>query len=294
MILDDFRPLVLNAGKAEKILDWNYCNVSSPFARIYYVTEGNAYVKLNGSEYPLTPGHLYLIPPFVLHDNICKETFTHFYVHVYEDSAINGYGSIFDNFDFPIQITSQEIDEVLFERLVKMNPTLRLGNYNPESYNDDHSLQRNINMEKERELGQRMETRAIILFFFSRFLFSAAEKQNSHDERILNVIKYIASCLTDSGLEVIKLAEVACLSVNQFIRRFKKETGLTPLQFITNKRVEKAQILLMKREMDNKNVAYAVGYDDPAYFCKVFKRIVGVSPQQYRSYTFNQILHEQK
>lgn len=268
--------------------DWNYRNVSSPFARIYYITEGNASVKLNGKEYTLTPGHLYLIPPAVPHDNICRQAFTHYYVHVFEDSAINGHGSIFDSFDFPFQITAQDIDGALFDRLVRMNPKLRLGNYNPETYNDNTSLRQNINRGNEMELVQRMEARAIILFFFSRFLLYATEKPDGHDERIRHIIQFITSNLSDSGLEVTQLAEEACLSVNQFIRRFKKETGLTPLQFITNKRIEKAQIMLLEREMNNKNVAYAVGYDDPAYFCKVFKRIVGVSPQQYREYTFNQ------
>lgn len=293
MVLDNFRPLILNAGKAEKMSDWNFRNVSSPFARIYYVTEGRASVKLNGQEYELSPRHLYLIPPFTMHDNICKEAFSHYYAHVYEDPAVNGTGSIFDSFDFPIQIMAQEIDGLLFERLVKMNPQLGLDNYNPESYNDNQSLRQNIDMEKKMELGRRLETRSILLFFFSRFLLSATEKQADRDERISRVIQFIVSRLPDTELEDGQLAEMACLSVNQFIRRFKKETGLTPLQFITNRRIERAQILLLKSEMDNKNIAYAVGYNDPAYFCKMFKRIVGVSPQQYRSYTFNHLFDNQ-
>lgn len=284
MLLDDFHPIILNAGKPEQLSSWNYSGVSSPFARIYCITEGTASLRAGGRLYELRPGYLYLVPPFTVHDNICESPFSHYYLHFYEDNSTPGFsGSIFDKYAFPVEVPSQPIDELMFSRLVSMNPTLSLEDLDPDSYNDNESLLHNISSEKERALSLRMESRGIVLFLLSRFLFHAQPKEQLTDERVQRAVSYIFLHLSDPSVDVETLAHEACLSVNQFIRAFRKQTGTTPLKFLTTRRIEKAQLLLLEKNMSNKDLAYAVGYEDPAYFCRVFSNIVGVSPQQYKS-----------
>ena len=55
---------LLNVGIACHQADWNWHNVRSPFARIYYVVEGHAEILLSNKKLELTAGRLYLIPPF--------------------------------------------------------------------------------------------------------------------------------------------------------------------------------------------------------------------------------------
>ena len=284
MLLDDFHPRILNAGKPEHLSSWNYTGVSSPFARIYCIADGTASLRVGGRLYELRPGYLYLVPPFTSHDNICGSPFSHYYLHFYEDNSAPGFsGSIFDKYDFPVEVPSQPIDELMFSRLVGMNPSLSLEDLDPDSYNDNESLLHNISSEKERALSLRMESRGIVLFLLSRFLYHAQLKDQATDERVQRAVSYIFLHLSDPAVDVETLAHEACLSVNQFIRTFRKQTGMTPLKFLTNKRIEKAQLLLLERNMSNKDLAYAVGYEDPAYFCRVFSNIVGVSPQQYKT-----------
>lgn len=71
------------------------------------------------------------------------------------------------------------------------------------------------------------------------------------------------------------------MSRSAFALPFKKVVGETPLEYLTNWRMQKATVLL--REGDKKlfEVAKSVGYDSDASFSKAFKRVVDVAPRQY-------------
>ncbi|HCC51042.1 MAG TPA: AraC family transcriptional regulator, partial [Porphyromonadaceae bacterium] len=73
--------ILLNIGYAVHRADWNYKNVNSPFARIYLVKEGHAKLHIQGIVQNLTPGHLYIIPPFTLHSYECDDYYTLYYIH---------------------------------------------------------------------------------------------------------------------------------------------------------------------------------------------------------------------
>jgi len=84
--IDTFSPILLNAGLAIHRGDWNYTNISNPFFRLYLVVEGEASLTVKGKSHRLLPGHLYLIPPYTLHDDSCTGLFSLYYIHVYDNS----------------------------------------------------------------------------------------------------------------------------------------------------------------------------------------------------------------
>lgn len=100
--VNDLHFLMLHAGIAHHHGDWNWKDVKSPFARLYYVTEGAAQVVMPNATLQLLPHHLYIIPPNTLHSNICTGTFSHYYVHIYEDPSCDS--NIFDDFEFPFDL----------------------------------------------------------------------------------------------------------------------------------------------------------------------------------------------
>ncbi len=80
---------------------------------------------------------------------------------------------------------------------------------------------------------------------------------------------------------VESLAEAAGMSRSAFAARFKELLGQTPLEYVTEWRMQKAMQLLEQRDKKLIDVARSVGYESDAAFSKAFKRVVGASPGEY-------------
>ena len=84
-------------------------------------------------------------------------------------------------------------------------------------------------------------------------------------------------------LTIAKLARRAGMSSRTFARRFREQTGTTPLQWLISARIHRAQELLESTAVSVDRIATAVGLDSPSVLREHFRRVVGVSPRHYRS-----------
>lgn len=84
------------------------------------------------------------------------------------------------------------------------------------------------------------------------------------------------------SLSVEALAIEANMSVRNFIRRFKKAVGNSPLEYIQRVRIEAAKKSLIENQESVEQVCLSVGYDDLSAFRKIFKRLTGITPSAYR------------
>src|SRR5262249_39770211 len=101
--------------------------------------------------------------------------------------------------------------------------------------------------------------------------------------RLRSVVDYIEGHL-EAGPTLEQLATFAHLSPFHFARQFKAATGLPPHQYVIARRVERAkQILERDRDLSLANVAARAGFTDQSQFCQHFKRLVGVTPRQFRT-----------
>lgn len=74
----------------------------------------------------------------------------------------------------------------------------------------------------------------------------------------------------------------ADISPYYFSKLFKEETGENFIEYLTNIRIEKAKKLLMNKELSIKEICIQVGYGDPNYFSRIFKKSCGVTPTEFR------------
>ena len=95
------------------------------------------------------------------------------------------------------------------------------------------------------------------------------------------IIPFIEENLT-SVISVDMIAKHVSLNPQYMMRLFKKETGMSILQYISEKRMEMAKAMLIKTDWSIEMITEKVGYFSSAHFGQVFKRVVGVSPGQYR------------
>lgn len=277
--VEQMHPLVLNVGLAVHNADWNWKNVNSPFTRLYYVTEGSAQIELPDGIYTLSPKHMYFIPAFTIHTNICKSNFVHYYLHIYEDHYSDN--DWLDHWKFPVEIEATDLDLALFKRLCEINPHMTLQKSDPTTYDNNPTLMQNLIKNRQRAFCDKVESRGIVFQLLSRFFKQGQSKIEMEDNRIAKTVLYIRKHLNEA-IELEKLAEISCLSKDHFIRLFKKELGTTPLQYINQKKIEKARLLLITEELAVKEIAFQLAFDDYSYFNRLFKKTTGVTPQEYR------------
>ena len=84
-------------------------------------------------------------------------------------------------------------------------------------------------------------------------------------------------------ISVESLASLVELSPFHFSRVFKQTTGLSPLQFVTRERITRAQQMMRETKRSLIEIALEVGYTSPSAFAQVFRRVVGVTPTEFRS-----------
>jgi transcriptional regulator GlxA family with amidase domain len=101
------------------------------------------------------------------------------------------------------------------------------------------------------------------------------------DEAILKLQHWLQA---KGGREVTvsDMAREAGLEERTFLRRFKTATGLKPTEYAQHLRMEKARELLQFTKRPVEQISWTVGYEDPAAFRRIFNRLVGLSPKNYR------------
>ncbi|MFL5335822.1 MAG: helix-turn-helix domain-containing protein [Geminicoccaceae bacterium] len=99
--------------------------------------------------------------------------------------------------------------------------------------------------------------------------------------RLRAVVDYVEEHL-DAGPSLGRMAAVARLSPYHFARQFKTATGLPPHEYVIARRVERAKQLLQGGDLSLAEVAAYAGFSDQSQFSRHFKRLVGVTPRQFR------------
>lgn len=83
-------------------------------------------------------------------------------------------------------------------------------------------------------------------------------------------------------INMVRFAAERNMSICWFIRSFKQYTGQTPLAYLIKIRISTAGHLLLNTSYSVNKIAAIVGYENPLYFCRLFKKHTGVSPTEYR------------
>ncbi len=93
--------------------------------------------------------------------------------------------------------------------------------------------------------------------------------------------RYIHDHLSDR-LTLSALARQAHLSPAHFTRLFRRQLGVSPIQYVNQKRIDVACALLAESDMKLWQVARQAGFDDPYYFSRLFRKVTGTPPSVYR------------
>ena len=112
--------------------------------------------------------------------------------------------------------------------------------------------------------------------------FAAASRPRHHDDAVVAESQaWIAAHYAEPS-PVARMVERAGLAERTFKRRFRMATGYSPMEYVQTLRIEAAKHLLESGDLPSEVIGHRVGYEDPAFFRRLFKRRVGVTPARYR------------
>ncbi len=112
--------------------------------------------------------------------------------------------------------------------------------------------------------------------------YAGSGMPRQHDDAVVGAIQ---QWIADHYIErapVARMAERSGLPERTFKRRFKIATGRTPGDYVQTLRIEEAKQLLETTGDPIESIGFQVGYEDPAYFRRLFKRWAGITPSRYR------------
>ncbi len=270
--------LQLHCSRYWMLSEWECQNLSLPFWRLYHSKTGGSCVHYRGKTTELTSDKLVLIPPYTaFSSNInTSESMVESIkgIRINTEQQVEQYAAlgmkdqffVHFNLDYPYDRAEQGV------YCCRLN---------------DYWKQELYAIEAERllhpnEIGflSSMRLNGLIIYALQQQL---PEMWNIllPDKRIQKVLSFIETNLA-SELTISSLSEVASLAANSLARLFKREVQKTLHQYIQQKRIEKAILLLYHSTLEIEAIADECGFYDRHHFSKVFKSQTGFSPAKYR------------
>lgn len=128
-------------------------------------------------------------------------------------------------------------------------------------------------------------------FEIKSFIYSVLSEIYKQDENLKGatptdeILEFISENAVNSNLSLKEICRNFFISESQLRRNIYKRTGLSPNEYITALRINKAKNELSSTDKSIKNISLECGFTSPYYFSKVFSKTVGVSPSEYRKQT---------
>lgn len=110
----------------------------------------------------------------------------------------------------------------------------------------------------------------------------AQQSRHNQQEFDLLAIQEFMRAKISGRITLEELANYTRMSKSHLVERYKALTGYPPIKHFTHMKMEAACALLDSSSQSIKQVAVILGYDDPLYFSRIFKKVVGVAPATYR------------
>ena len=227
-----------------------------------YCTKGKGEISIENKRTQITPNHFFIIPKNTKHEYKADDTdpWSIYWFH------FNG-----------------AFGKEIYKRYSKTDST----NYNdiPFSKSIIDQFNKIFDLFNNNYLLNHIEYANLLsLNFISSFVyhdFQSIAKTNQSDNLVDSVKNYLLNNL-EKNFTLDELASKFNYSKSHLHTKFKIKTGYPVLVFFKLKKVQKACEYLSYTDLSIKEISYKIGFDDPLYFSRIFKRFMGNSPRNYK------------
>ena len=129
---------------------------------------------------------------------------------------------------------------------------------------------------------QAQEMLAIVEEKINEYELTPPEVIDENKRMMDQLMEYLEEHIGDSDLKVEDMAEAVHLGRSVFYGKVKTMTGMAPVDFVRNLRIKRACDLLERSQYTISQIAYQVGFTDPKYFSKCFKKDTGLTPSEFK------------
>lgn len=273
---------LLAVGRRHVGREWNFQNINSYYNRLIWVRNGTVVLNHNGKSYEVEAGTVHLVPCYTSVDYLSNAGQADLnYIH-FTSRALGGL-DVCRLREYHWQREANDVDCFAFEQLLKTNPSSELPVVNPAIplYRRYHeNAQEHYH---ELDPGLHLQNMAYISLMLAPFLSTVDSTTATRGEsrRMIEFATYVEDNLhLPFGLN--EVATALGVNPNYLSDWLFRIIGTRPVDYITNRRIEEAQLLLISTDREVKEIAYQVGFSSPTYFARVFRKKLGVTASRYR------------
>lgn len=128
-------------------------------------------------------------------------------------------------------------------------------------------------------------TNGKVLILLSYYIQYYPSRKSTETDYIMQARDYIERNFRQVSCTVKSVADKVQIDRTYLYRLFKEETGFSVIEYINNCRIGRACTMLNNTNVQIKDVALSVGFSDQLYFSKVFRKLKGITPTEYRKST---------
>ena len=234
---------------------------------LFYCVDGHGWYQIGDQRYEIGPNEFFILPQNTEHSYGSSEErpWSIYWIHFGGDSLqeLNNTQAV-QKYSKPFYIKNNAEVLSLFSKIYK---TLELG------YSIDNLLFANMCL-----------SHYLSLFIYNsrHYAVAATDKIDCVDSAILHMQEHI-----NENISLNELSRQYNYSVSRFSNLFKKKTGYAPIDYFVQMKMQKACQQLDFTDNSIKSIAFSMGFDDPYYFSKRFRTVIGMSPKKYRSLNNN-------
>ncbi len=236
---------------------------------LFYCVDGQGWFQIGKQRYEVGPNEFFILPQHVEHSygSNPDDPWSIYWVHFGGESLpeFNEVQEVQKHFK-PVAVKSDGEIIAIFSRIYK---TLELG------YSIDNLLFANMSL-----------SHFLTLFIYNARYFSASATGKL--DCVDSAIHYMQERINDN-ISLQELSSQYNYSVSRFSNLFRQKTGYAPIDYFLQMKMQKACQQLNFSDRPIKDIAFGLGFDDPYYFSKRFRKNIGMSPKKYRALRMNDL-----
>ncbi|MGS2738207.1 AraC family transcriptional regulator [Sinomicrobium sp. M5D2P17] len=230
---------------------------------LIYCKDGQGIVHIHKKKILLSPNTFYILPPNVAHKYYAHpmHPWSIYWLHFTGTSATYLYNKFLDTG------TNEANSVILEERRISLFDNLI--NVMEDGYSIHNIEYANIS------LWQLLNS-----FLYQKFFVEVGK--NSDTSNIVQASISYMKINIENHLKVSDIAENFNYSPSHYFSLFKKETGYSPIHYFNHLKIQKACQYLSFSSLSVKEISFSLGFSDPLYFSRLFKKTMNISPLKYR------------